>query len=327
MSISQLAAAVVALLALDQPDPALKIGDPAPPLAVSRWVKGDPVKTFDKDKLYVIEFWATWCGPCRESIPHLTAVQKAHKDRITVIGVSVAEEDQAKVEPFVRKMGERMGYAVAIDDVPAGDTRGQNGQMMKLWTTAAGQRGIPSAFIINQGRVAWIGHPNELDRPLEDVLARGWDFESAARARRQLKAVEDDASLEIGEAGWRRFQFTLGAGQVAKAMTYGSHLVDSIFKDQPFELKVIAYLIVDYAPKKDGAKPDLHLALKAARRACEITHNAEIQPLEVLARVYFALDDAAQALYTQQLAIALAGDDASDEMKKALEEYRKSAAH
>ena len=306
--------------------------------------------------LYVIEFWATWCGPCRESIPHLTAVQNAHKDRITVIGVSVAEEDQAKVEPFVRKMGERMGYAVAIDDVPAGDTRSQNGQMMKLWTTAAGQRGIPSAFIIDQGRVAWIGHPNELDRPLEDVLAGGWDFESAARAPpakrgkpqvQRAGLAQDPANparrLAHGsnrgrdrKSGRRRCFTRNWRGGVAQVSVHarsgpGRQGHDLRFSSRRFgfqgpALRIEGDRLLDrrLRAKKDGAKPDLHLALKAARRACEITHNAEIQPLEVLARVYFALDDAAQALYTQQLAIALAGDDASDEMKKALEEYRKA---
>src|SRR5437016_6214034 len=59
----------------------LSVGDPAPKLQVSKWVQGDPVKEFSKDNVYVVEFWATWCGPCRESIPHLNEVYKKYKDK------------------------------------------------------------------------------------------------------------------------------------------------------------------------------------------------------------------------------------------------------
>src|SRR5260221_10369818 len=42
----------------------LSVGDPAPKLEVKEFVKGSPVKSFEKGKNYVVEFWATWCRPC-----------------------------------------------------------------------------------------------------------------------------------------------------------------------------------------------------------------------------------------------------------------------
>src|SRR5437868_8519116 len=71
----------------DKPAITLKAGDKAPAIKADKWVKGDAVTGFEKGKVYVVEFWATWCGPCKESIPHLTALQKEHKD-VTIIGVA-----------------------------------------------------------------------------------------------------------------------------------------------------------------------------------------------------------------------------------------------
>ena len=69
----------------------LKVGDTAPKLQTGKWVQGSPVKDFEKGKAYIVEFWATWCGPCRESIPHLNETYKKYKDKgLTVIGMNVS---------------------------------------------------------------------------------------------------------------------------------------------------------------------------------------------------------------------------------------------
>src|SRR5687768_7315087 len=80
----------------------LQPGMAAPSLQIGEWVKGNPVKNFNKDSIYVVEFWATWCGPCKEAIPHLTELSKRYP-RTHVIGVSVAESNTNMVKPFVDK--------------------------------------------------------------------------------------------------------------------------------------------------------------------------------------------------------------------------------
>src|SRR5947209_10497350 len=107
----------------------LTVGDKAPKLAVKEFVKGEAVTELAKGKTYVVEFWATWCGPCRVSIPHLTKLQKEHKD-VTFIGVSVWEQKQEGVKPFVAEMGDKMDYRVALDAVPAGGD-GNEGKMAR----------------------------------------------------------------------------------------------------------------------------------------------------------------------------------------------------
>lgn len=148
----------------------LKVGDPAPKLQPGKWVQGDPVKDFEKGKAYIVEFWATWCGPCRASIPHLNEIYTKYKDKgLVVIGQNCWEQDDDLVAPFVKKMGDKMTYRVALDD----KTGSKKGKMAEAWMAAAGRKGIPSAFLIDtKGVVAWIGHPMELkDEVIEDVLA------------------------------------------------------------------------------------------------------------------------------------------------------------
>src|SRR5688572_28676628 len=64
-------------------------GDPAAPLKIKEWVKGGPLDVHDGKNVYVVEFWATWCPPCRTSIPHLAELQKRFKNRgVVIVGIS-----------------------------------------------------------------------------------------------------------------------------------------------------------------------------------------------------------------------------------------------
>jgi len=174
-----------------------ELGDPAPALEIADWVKGGPVDlAAGKGKtIYVIEFWATWCGPCRTSIPHLTEVQAKFKDKgVVVIGVS--DETLAKVQPFVDNMGDKMDYAVAID---------KNRQTSRGYMEAFGINGIPHAFIVNrEGRLAWHGHPMAgLDKALDQMVGGKFDMgteKKRAAARKKLEEFFELASSGEDEA-------------------------------------------------------------------------------------------------------------------------------
>lgn len=144
---------------------AAELGMPAPVLSVSEWVKGEAVdlKEGKGKNIYVVEFWATWCPPCRASIPHLTELQKKFKGKdVTFIGIS--DETASTVKPFVRKMGEKMEYTVALD---------KNQKTSAAYMRAFGVNSIPHAFIVDKtGSIVWHGHPmSGLDKAIGDVLA------------------------------------------------------------------------------------------------------------------------------------------------------------
>ena len=170
----------------------LTLGSKAPKLEVKKFIKGDEVKSFEKGKIYVVELWATWCGPCRTTIPHLTELQKKHKD-VTIIGVAIMEEDQSLVPDFVEEMGKKMDYRVAIDLVPE-DGDPMDGSVVKNWMKPSEQEGIPAAFIINgEGKIAWIGHPGEMEEPLEQIVDGTWDLAAATEKMAEVKAAQREA--------------------------------------------------------------------------------------------------------------------------------------
>ena len=80
----------------------LKVGDPAPALAPGKWLKGEPVKALEKGKIYVVEFWATWCSGCVAQIPHLNELTRKLKDR-PVRFISVTDEDRDVISAFLAK--------------------------------------------------------------------------------------------------------------------------------------------------------------------------------------------------------------------------------
>ncbi len=182
---------------------ALEVGDKAPAVKVGEWVNGKGVNPAEPDgkTIYVVEFWATWCPPCRTTIPHLNKLHKEFKDKGVVI-MGITSEDTATVKKFMEKI--KMDYNVGIDA-----KEGTNATYMK------GISGIPHAFIVGKdGKVVWHGHPmSGLDKVLKQVLAGTYnpkvaklrqEMQTAQRARdikKYAAILEKIIELEPGEAG------------------------------------------------------------------------------------------------------------------------------
>lgn len=151
----------------------LSIGSDAPTLSCTTWIKGIPEVVKSTNKIYVIEFWATWCGPCLASILHLSELQDKYKDSIIIIGIASWEQQKnyneddrlPKLEKFVNGWGDKIRYGIVYDD--------GNSKTNEEWLQAAGLGGIPTAFIIGiDNKIKWIGNPGipEFDIELEKAI-------------------------------------------------------------------------------------------------------------------------------------------------------------
>ncbi|NLG41631.1 MAG: redoxin domain-containing protein [Phycisphaerae bacterium] len=289
------------LLVLAVPAWAIKLGDPAPPLKIAQWIKGEPVDlAAGKGKnVYVLEFWATWCRPCRESIPHLTELQRKYKDQgLVVIGIT-DENNPKAVAPFVAKMGDKMDYTVAYDD---------NHQTNNAYIHAFGLRGIPHAFVIDrEGRIAWSGHPKfGLEQAVDQIINGKYSL-AAARTREETLPL------------LTRYYELASAGQnEAELKTLGRQIVDKLADDP----QILAMFSFDILSKADFKYRDLGLALDASKRACELA-GGRADVFAVYARALWDNGKKAEAVETQRRAVALAQDNPRirGELEKALADY------
>ena len=180
--------------AADAPPVRFGIGDAPPPLALGDFVKGTPFKAFQPGTVYVVEFWATWCKPCLDAMPHFNELQKANP-KVVFLWVDVWDKDQAAVKEFVTRMGDKMNFAVALD---SGCDADGVGAMAKTWLPSFGGKGLPSTVIVDgTGKVAWMGAPNKLDAPLKAVVDGTWDV-AVLRPRHQAaggRRIDDSAII------------------------------------------------------------------------------------------------------------------------------------
>lgn len=204
----------------------LTIGSEAPQLDIEHWLsdgggKLKPVTEFQKGKVYVVEFWATWCGPCVASMPHIAELQKKMLDKGVQV-VSVSDEDLETVQEFLeRNVPAGIARSIQKPQVSAESKEGDQASdseavtaspkmtfgeltsayslatdpdqsVYKDYMEASGENGIPTAFIVGkQGIIEWIGHPMELDDPLSQVVEDRWDRQAYIKLRAQQRELEE----------------------------------------------------------------------------------------------------------------------------------------
>jgi peroxiredoxin len=159
----------------------LEAGQMAPDF-VTQDLEGNDVRLADfKGQVVVLDFWATWCGPCMKAMPHLEQVHRETKDQGVVVLASCTSDSRQAFERWVRDNRERYTFLTAHDAAERGPERASR--------TLYGVRGIPTQFVIGRdGRIleVIVGYSGEKDVRLQQALAKaGVDIEVPAVAAAQ----------------------------------------------------------------------------------------------------------------------------------------------
>jgi tetratricopeptide (TPR) repeat protein len=331
----------------------LTVGDEPPPLRLGRFLKGEPIDRLDPRQIHVIMFWGAWDQHLTRNSESLSRLRKTHGDEVRLLGVyamGVVPNNQtvAQMEAFVKRMGDTMDFAVALDEVPPGEV----GMMARNWVFARGPGEFPT-YIIKDGKIVWVGVPNQVAAGLEKVLAPGFNLAEASAADREERARIDRADLALQRlhqagpevdpkqrvdlindaiAGYPamernyavyKYENLLRANRLV-ARQYGWKVVDGLLRDDAAQLNNLAWNQVAPYSSIPRDRRDLKLARKAAERANELTRNQNGGFLDTLALVCFEEGDLDRALELQEKAVELSRGDR--EIKGRLDQFRAAVA-
>lgn len=326
----------------------LAVGNPAPPLVLASIVHGEELTEFEPNKVHVVEFWATWCGPCLQGMPHISKLAQQYKDDVNFVGVT--RESAEKVASFLedphptgQKWAEVIQYSLALDSE---DT------MNQTYMKAAGQNGIPCAFIVGRdGVVDWIGHPMTMDDTLAAVVDGSFDREAAYNelaAERAAEEAQNKLMASINSA--KRSKDWDGAiaimdKQMAdapdQALFWSMQKMEILSKaDRQDDLTAIQNEItesnwgnarllnaISWGIAAEDMGTDLDLALKSALRASELNDDSDASVLDTVARVYYERGEINEAIAAQKQAVEVSGDKgAANDIAKTLATYEAEVA-
>lgn len=310
----------IALLSFAGQAPTLSVGDPAPPLRIAKWIKGPAVGAYTPGKVYVVELWAVWCGPCLAGMPHLTEIQKRYGSKVQVIGLTSFDKygnSQENVEKLIARKGSKVGYSIAWDKPTESKYLGifqgeTNAALMK----GAGIGTFPTALIVDGGgKLAYIGHPAGMDKALASVVAGSWDLAAEATRFRGLREAEKQC---------QQFQKLIESNDLEAAYKLGNELKDGVAATDAHLMLIIASAIVGADDKP--SRRDLPLAEFCARRAVELTNSRDTGMLDCLACVFYRQGKFDAAITTEKAAIQMSEGAMKAAQEKNLAKYRKAAA-
>jgi len=319
----------------------LGVGDPAPAgFSIDPWLlpSSEGVKVdFNDGKVHVVEFWATWCVPCRFSIPHLSRLQQEWgEERLQIIGVT--DEEVQDVRPWVERNKGQIKYAIGVS--------GRRGPQ-RTWFKAAKLKGIPAAFIVGpRGRIQFIGNPN--DEQFEVTLIKVLQGRFDATLQKQVAPLMDSLRKQKKTKNWARYD-KIAREIIAKDPKvfvdteidlYETHLVDmkdapgaaaiaeefvsTRLNTDPQALLLLADQIVT-SPRIADDQRDLEMAMEMATKAGDLMETPldKSRALASIAAVQFKKGDVKDAIATARKAYRMAPQSVKEDFREQWVEYKR----
>jgi tetratricopeptide (TPR) repeat protein len=257
----------------------------------------------------------------------MSEMQDHFKDRdVTFVGVS--NEEPKVVQKFLKDGWDaKMRYTVAMDDDDATN---------KAWMTAAGQKGIPCAFVVKAGKVEWIGHPmNALDLKVAELCG---DTKYAEEARK-IKSIMESLQASFEDEKWDKviehadkfLAIKPGNGPVGMlkyrvlvtkkndtegAAKYGREFASKC--DDAQALNEFAWIMLTEDEFADVR--DVKLALSGAKKAMELSEEKDAAIIDTYARALVDSGDLKKGIEYQKKAVELAKKGGNPTMVQQLEE-------
>jgi len=192
------------------------VGKNAPGIIVQNWITENPPDVENlAGKVYVVEFWATWCRPCVQNIEHLIKLTDKYKDKAFELIALSQDKSADKVRSLVLK--KQINYHVAID---------------KGTVNWYGVRGYPTVFVVNHiGKVLWQGYPwsQDFEKALEKALSAagpqivaGLELGPFSNLKKPLMGGKDFAKA------YRKIESQARNTDKAKEAVYAKRIVETI---------------------------------------------------------------------------------------------------
>jgi thiol-disulfide isomerase/thioredoxin len=322
-----------------------QIGDKAPLIKVAKWMSlAPPALPNEKDSdkhVFLVEFWATWCGPCMKSVPHLAELHKKHgKDGLVVLGISNEEPDTIAgfLSGRAKKMKLEFPYFVASDEEMT---------TQSVWMKDI--EGIPYAFIVDKaGTVVWTGNPladtKGMDDTIKQVLTGSFDIVAAKKAAADSKKAEglmgelraafqsqDKDRVfklldEIMALKPRDIQAYLIKRQLLGEFDMDDQIpawearIEEAMKDSPDGLLQLVAIELE----KPLADRNPGMLYRSIMRANEINKGQDAETLLLLAQTQCNMGMIDAAIATQKKAIELASGEQAEEFKRVLKYFETS---
>ncbi|MBN2616620.1 MAG: TlpA family protein disulfide reductase [Bacteroidales bacterium] len=131
----------------------IKVGERAPEIHITNWIKNVPADQELNNKYIVLEFWATWCGPCIAAVPHMNKLQQEFHPK-DLYYLSMTDESAAQIERTLKR--------IHFSSIVVTDTTTQT--QINFGDGVKGLEAFPLTVLINKnGIIEWIGEPQKLD--------------------------------------------------------------------------------------------------------------------------------------------------------------------